>query len=282
MSNIEVIIPVKNEEINLPFALASVQEWADRVWVIDSESTDKTCEIAKDAGAELVVKPWLGYAKQKNWALDTLDLKADWIFFLDADEAILPELRDELLAIASKDVDKVNESAFNINRYFIFLGKRIRHCGYYPSWNVRFFKRGKARYEEREVHEHMVVDGETSYLKGHMEHYDRRGLELYMAKHNHYSTLEAIEILQQTATKDETIDAKLFGSAQQRRRWIKRHIYPRLPARWLFRFFWMYLLRLGFLDGINGLRFCLFISSYELLISLKTVELQQEEISDGN
>jgi glycosyltransferase involved in cell wall biosynthesis len=282
MSNIEVIIPVKNEEINLPFALASVQEWADRVWVIDSESTDKTCEIAKDAGAELVVKPWLGYAKQKNWALDTLDLKADWIFFLDADEAILPELRDELLAIASKDVDKVKESAFNINRYFIFLGKRIRHCGYYPSWNVRFFKRGKARYEEREVHEHMVVDGETSYLKGHMEHYDRRGLELYMAKHNHYSTLEAIEILQQATTKDETIDAKLFGSAQQRRRWIKRHIYPRLPARWLFRFFWMYLLRLGFLDGINGLRFCLFISSYELLISLKTVELQQEEISDGN
>jgi glycosyltransferase involved in cell wall biosynthesis len=282
MSNIEVIIPVKNEEINLPFALASVQEWADRVWVIDSESTDKTCEIAKDAGAELVVKPWLGYAKQKNWALDTLDLKADWIFFLDADEAILPELRDELLAIASKDVDKVNESAFNINRYFIFLGKRIRHCGYYPSWNVRFFKRGKAEYEEREVHEHMVVDGKTSYLKGHMEHYDRRGLELYMAKHNHYSTLEAIEILQQATTKDETIDAKLFGSAQQRRRWIKRHIYPRLPARWLFRFFWMYLLRLGFLDGINGLRFCLFISSYELLISLKTVELQQEEISDGN
>jgi glycosyltransferase involved in cell wall biosynthesis len=282
MSNIEVIIPVKNEEINLPFALASVQEWADRVWVIDSESTDKTCEIAKDAGAEVVVKPWLGYAKQKNWALDTLDLKADWVFFLDADEAILPELRDELLAIASKDVDKVNESAFNINRYFIFLGKRIRHCGYYPSWNVRFFKRGKARYEEREVHEHMVVDGETSYLKGHMEHYDRRGLELYMAKHNHYSTLEAIEILQQATTKDETIDAKLFGSAQQRRRWIKRHIYPRLPARWLFRFFWMYLLRLGFLDGINGLRFCLFISSYELLISLKTVELQQEEISDGN
>lgn len=282
MSNIEVIIPVKNEEINLPFALASVQEWADRVWVIDSESTDKTCEIAKNAGAEVVVKPWIGYAKQKNWALDTLDLKADWIFFLDADEAILPELRDELLAIASKDVDKVNESAFNINRYFIFLGKRIRHCGYYPSWNVRFFKRGKARYEEREVHEHMVVDGETSYTKGHMEHYDRRGLELYMAKHNHYSTLEAIEILQQAKTKDETIDAKLFGSAQQRRRWIKRHIYPRLPARWLFRFFWMYLLRLGFLDGINGLRFCLFISSYELLISLKTVELQQEETSDGN
>ena len=252
MSNIEVIIPVKNEEVNLPYALASVIGWADRVWVVDSESTDNTCEIAKEAGAEVVVQPWLGYAKQKNWALDNLDLKADWIFFLDADEAILPELRDEMLAIASKNIDEVKESAFNINRYFIFLAKRIRHCGYYPSWNVRFFKRRKARYEEREVHEHMVVDGLTGSLLGHMEHYDRRGLELYMAKHNHYSTLEAKEILQQSATKDDTIDAKFFGSAQQRRRWIKRHIYPRLPARWLFRFFWMYLLRFGFLDGITG------------------------------
>ncbi len=279
MSNIEVIIPVKNEELNLPFALASVMEWADRVWVVDSESTDNTCEIAKEAGAEVVVQPWLGYAKQKNWALDNLELKADWIFFLDADESILPELRDELVDIASRDA---NESAFNINRYFIFLGKRIRHCGYYPSWNVRFFKRGKARYEEREVHEHMVVDGETGSLNGHMEHYDRRGLELYMAKHNHYSTLEAKEILQQSNKKAETIDAKFFGSAQQRRRWIKRHIYPRLPARWIFRFFWMYILRLGFLDGLTGLRFCLFISSYELLISLKTVELKQEAAIDGN
>jgi glycosyltransferase involved in cell wall biosynthesis len=282
MSNIEVIIPVKNEEKNLPFALASVMNWADKVWVVDSESTDKTCSIAKEAGAEVVVQPWLGYAKQKNWALDNLDLKADWIFFLDADEAILPELRDELLSISSQSESDVKESAFNINRYFMFLGKRIRHCGYYPSWNVRFFKRGKARYEEREVHEHMVVEGKTGELKGHMEHWDRRGLEPYMAKHNHYSTLEAKEILQQTNTKDDTIDAKLFGNAQQRRRWIKRHVYPHLPARWLFRFFWMYLLRFGFLDGVTGLRFCLFISSYELLISLKTVELKLEEKSNGN
>ncbi|MBT4529967.1 MAG: glycosyltransferase family 2 protein [Phycisphaerae bacterium] len=280
MSNIEVIIPVKNEAINLPYALESVLQWADKVWVVDSESTDNTSAIARDAGAEVVVQPWLGYAKQKNWALDTLDLKADWIFFLDADEAILPELRDELLAIAKKPIDQVVESAFNINRYFIFLGKRIRHCGYYPSWNVRFFKRGKARYEEREVHEHMVVDGSVKELRGHMEHWDRRGLELYMEKHNHYSTLEAKEILQQENKKDETIDAKFFGNPQQRRRWIKRNIYPKLPARWFFRFIWMYFLRLGFLDGVTGFRFCLFISSYELLISLKTVELKQEQ-TDG-
>ncbi len=281
MSNIEVIIPTRDEETNLPFTLASVTGWADRVWVVDSESTDRTRQIARAAGAEVVVRPWLGYAKQKNWALDNLDLKADWIFILDADEVILPELREELMAIAARPVDEVNESAFNINRYFIFLGKRIRHCGYYPSWNVRFFKRGRARYEEREVHEHMLVDGETGACKGHMEHWDRRGLEQYMAKHNHYSTLEAREILRQARTEDVTIDATLLGTAQQRRRWVKRHVYPRLPARWLFRFGWMYFGQLGFLDGLTGFRFCLFLSAYELLISLKTVELELEE-SDGS
>ncbi len=283
LNNIEIIIPTKNEAVNLPHALASVMEWADKVWVVDSESTDETCAIAKEAGAKVVVQPWLGYAKQKNWAIDNLEITSDWVFILDADEAILPELRDELLEVASQPAGKVEQSAFNINRYFIFLGKRIRHCGYYPSWNVRFFKRGKARYEEREVHEHMVVDGEIGKLKGHMEHWDRRGLEEYMAKHNKYSTLEAKEILRQSTTEDSTIDAKFFGNAQQRRRWIKRHVYPKLPLRWVFRFFWMYILKLGFLDGITGFRFCLFISSYELLISLKTIELNKEkqEISHG-
>ncbi len=282
MSNIEVIIPVKNEAKNLPFALQSVVEWADKVWVIDSESTDETCAIAEKAGAEVVVQPWLGHAKQKNWAIQNLDIKADWVFILDADEAILPELKAELLAIAAQPIESVPESAFNINRYFIFLGKRIRHCGYYPSWNVRFFKQGKALYEEREVHEHMVVQGAIGKLQGHMEHYDRRGLEVYMAKHNRYSTLEAKEILTQIEKRDETIDASLFGTAQQRRRWIKQHIYPKLPAKWLCRFFWMYILRLGFLDGLTGLRFCLFISSYELLISLKMIELKQGSAADGN
>ena len=282
MSNIEIIIPTKDEAKNLPYALASVMEWADRVWVVDSESSDDTRAIAEDAGATVVVQPWLGHAKQKNWAIQNLDIKADWVFILDADEAILPELRVELLAIASRPLETVEESAFNINRYFIFLGKRIRHCGYYPSWNVRFFKLGKALYEEREVHEHMVVDGNTGTLKGHMEHYDRRGLEVYMAKHNRYSTLEAKEILMQLEKKDETIDASLWGTAQQRRRWMKQHIYPKLPAKWLCRFFWMYILRLGFLDGLTGLRFCLFISSYELLISLKMIELKQEGEMHGS
>jgi glycosyltransferase involved in cell wall biosynthesis len=277
-SNIEIIIPTFNEEKNLPFALQSVMGWADAVHVVDSESTDHTRELALQAGANVVIQKWLGYARQKNWALDHLPLQAGWIFILDADEAILPDLRDELLRIASMPIAAVPEAGFHINRYFIFLGKRIRHCGYYPSWNLRFFKRGQARYEEREVHEHMIANGPTGFLKGHMEHYDRRGLEAYMAKHNRYSTLEAAEIVRQKhAAKTGTIDARFFGDPLQRRRWIKHHVYPKLPAKWLFRFLFMYVLRLGVLDGLTGLRFCLFISAYELLISLKIVELERAQ-----
>jgi glycosyltransferase involved in cell wall biosynthesis len=274
-SNIQVFIPTFNEEINLPHALRSVMEWADKVFIVDSESTDRTREIAASMGAHVVVQKWLGYAKQKNWAIDNLPLDSDWIFILDADESILPELRDELLAVARRPASDVPESGFYINRYFMFLGKRIRHCGFYPSWNMRFFKRGKARYEEREVHEHMIVDGPEGFLKGHMEHDDRRGLELYMAKHNKYSTLEAKEIFRvEREGQSGGLDAKLFGNPLQRRRWIKHHVYPELPAKWIFRFFWMYFLKLGVLDGLAGLRFCLFMTAYELLIDLKLTELR--------
>jgi acetyltransferase-like isoleucine patch superfamily enzyme/glycosyltransferase involved in cell wall biosynthesis len=277
ISNIEVVIPVKDEEINLPYTLASVMEWADKVWVVDSGSTDKTREIAEAAGAEVVCQPWLGYAKQKNWALDNLPLTADWVYLLDADETILPMLKDEMREIASKPIREISETAFNINRYFIFLGKRIRHCGYYPSWNVRFFKRGKAFYEDRDVHEHMIVNGKIGKLKGHMEHYDRRGLECYIEKHNRYSTIEAREIIIQPEKQGITIDAKFFGNVQERRRWVKQNIYPWLPMKWLFRFFWMFIIRRGFLDGLTGFRFCMLVSTYEIFISLKMLEYKKQK-----
>lgn len=278
-ASITVLMITKNEEKNLPHSIGSVIGWASRVCVIDSGSTDKTVEIAKSLGAEVAHQDWLGYAKQKNWALDHLNITTDWCLFLDADEAVMDDLKAELLDIASKPTESAEHDGYYINRYFIFLGKRIRHCGYYPSWNLRLFKTGKARYEERDVHEHMVVDGTTGYLKGHLEHDDRRGLEVYMDKHNKYSTLEAREIyrLKQQAS-GEQIDAKLFGAGPlSRRRWIKHNLYPKLPAKWLARFVFSYVLQRGFLDGLAGLRFCLFLTAYELLIDLKLKEIELEK-----
>lgn len=271
--NIEVLILTYNEEQNLPHALASVRDWATKIWVVDSGSTDGTRAIAEAAGAQFIERPWLGYAQQKNWALDTLPIKADWIFILDADEAITPELRQEILAIAAQPADEVRASGYYINRLFYFLGKPIRHCGYFPSYNLRFFKRGRARYEQREVHEHMIVDGPTDRLNHLMLHEDRRGLEHLIAKHNRYSTLEARELARQrwlSAERETTPHER--GIAL--RRWLKRHVLPRLPFSGVFRFFYMYVLRLGFLDGAAGLRFCTLLATYDRLISLKLAELR--------
>jgi glycosyltransferase involved in cell wall biosynthesis len=278
-ASITVLMITKNEEKNLPHSIGSVIDWVSRVCVIDSGSTDNTVAIARSLGAEVVHQDWLGYAKQKNWALDNLSITTDWCLFLDADEAVMDDLKAELQHIASQSPDSIEHAGYYINRYFIFLGKRIRHCGYYPSWNLRLFKTGRARYEERDVHEHMVVDGPTAYLKGHLEHDDRRGLEVYMDKHNKYSTLEAREIhrVRQHA-QSEQIDARLIGGGPlSRRRWIKHHLYPKLPAKWLARFVFSYILQRGFLDGMAGLRFCLFLTAYELLIDLKLKEIELEE-----
>src|SRR5690606_14213108 len=169
----------------------------------------------------VVEHEWPGYARQKNWALQTLPLESDWVLIVDADEVVLPELRDAILAVCARDPADVAEAGFYINRYFVFLGRRIRHCGFYPSWNLRLLKRGRARYEEREVHEHMIANGPTGYLRGHMEHNDRRGLEAYMAKHNRYSSLEAREIhcvMYGLPRNGASIDARLLGNGLQRRR----------------------------------------------------------------
>ncbi|MGB7158483.1 MAG: glycosyltransferase family 2 protein [Tepidisphaeraceae bacterium] len=269
---ITIFVTTKNEELNLPFALASVAGWVREIFVLDSGSTDRTREIAESYGATFLFQPWLGYAGQKNWGLDNLPITAPWVFILDADEVITPALRDELTRIATED--KCEENGFFVNRFFVFLNKRIRHCGYYPSWNCRFFRRGKARYENRDVHEHMIVEGKTGYLRHEMEHNDRRGVEFYIEKHNRYSTLEAREmhkVMNRTSTE---VSLSFWGGPQARRRWIKHVIWPRLPARWLFRWLYMYVLRLGFLDGKTGFHFCLFLAAYEHQISLKLHELR--------
>ena len=273
---IDVIMLTKNEEPNLPFSLQALTGWTRRIFVVDSGSTDQSVAIAQHAGAEVVDRPWLGYAAQKNWALDNLPLKTDWVLIVDADEVVLPELRDELLEIAKKDPNLVERAGFHINRYFIFLGKRIHHCGYYPSWNLRFFKRGSARYEDRAVHEHMVVNGSLGFLNGHLEHNDRRGLEHYIAKHNQYSTLEAQALLipQQIG---KNLNARFWDGPLERRRWIKTTLYPKLPAKALWRFGYSYFIKLGFLDGLNGFRFCVFLAFYEFMIELKLIEARENQ-----
>lgn len=273
---LDVLIITKNEEVNLPSCLEALQGWTRKVFVVDSGSTDRTQEIAESMGAEFVHHDWPGYAAQKNWALDNLPLESDWVLIVDADEVITPALRNEIASVISRPVQEVSENGFHLNRLFYFLDSPIRHCGYFPSWNLRLFKRGRARYEDRSVHEHMVVDGESGYLTEPMMHDDRRGIEHSIAKHNDYSTLEAGEI----ATRRDALrlpaaglQSSLFGNVLARRRWFKQRIYHLLPFPWIFRFLYMFVWRRGFLDGRAGARFSVFISAYEFLIALKIREI---------
>jgi glycosyltransferase involved in cell wall biosynthesis len=278
---IDVMIIAYNESLNLPRCLAALQGWTNNVFVVDSGSTDGTQEIARSHGATVVHHAWSGYARQKNWGLNNLPLQAPWTLILDADEVITPEVREKLVEIAAKPVDTVRENGFFINRMTYFLGRPIRHCGYYPSWNLRFFKRGKARYEDRVVHEHMIIDDPVGYIQTPMLHDDRRGLEHYVAKHNRYSTLEAKALYSEMQGEQMTPAAKLPRETNTRR-WLKRNVLPHVPMPWLWRFLYMYVFRLGALDGQAGLEFCKFISMYDYLVVLKLRSLRRMARVDSN
>jgi glycosyltransferase involved in cell wall biosynthesis len=271
---IDVMIIAYNESLNLPRCLEALKGWTNNVFVVDSGSTDGTQEIARAHGASVVHRAWSGYARQKNWGLTNLPFESDWTLILDADEVITPELRTRLVEIAQRPADSVPENGFFINRMTYFLGRPIRHCGYFPSWNLRFFKRGKARYEDRVVHEHMIIDDPVGYIRLPMIHEDRRGLEHYVAKHNRYSTLEAKALYSEIQGLQTAPAAKLPRETNTRR-WLKRNVLPHVPMPWLWRFLYMYVLKFGVLDGQAGLEFCKFISMYDYLVVLKLRSLRR-------
>ena len=278
-TNISFLIPTKNEEKNLPHALESCH-FADQIFVLDSGSTDGTEKVARRYGASFHYHAWEGFARQKNWGLDNLPFQTDWVFILDADEMITPDLKQELLRIAAGEKG-MSAAGYYVNRYFVWEGREIRHCGYYPSWNLRFFRHGKARYEERDVHEHMIVDGEIAYLQGEMHHEDRRGRDFIWKKHLHYADLEANEMLKTVAQQSTAgLKPSFWGNSLERRRAIKERIWPYLPVRWLFRFVYMYILKRGFLDGTAGLDMCLFMSRYEQEIARKLRQLKTEFVNE--
>ncbi len=273
---IDVMIIAYNEALNLPRTLRSLAGWANKVFVVDSGSTDETAEIARSFGAEVVPHDWEGYARQKNWALENLPFESDWILILDADEVITGNLRKRLVEIASKPTQEVPENGFFINRLTYFLDRPIRHCGYFPNWNLRFFKKGTGVYEDREVHEHVVIQDPVGSIKEPMIHDDRRGLEHYYAKHNRYSTLEARAIYHEmTYGTPPGETANLTGEAR-RRRWLKRRIMPHVPLSAMWRFLYMYVFRMGVLDGRIGLEFCRFIASYDAMVAVKLRDLRRQ------
>lgn len=273
---VSVLIPTFNEELNLPGCLASVCAWAEDVWVVDSYSEDRTVEIAREAGAHLVQHRFQGYAQQKNWALENLAFRSEWLLILDADERVSPELVKEILAIVALDGNGYD--GFYVNRKLIFYGKWIKHCGWYPSWNLRLFRRNCGRYEQREVHEHLLLNGAVGYCQHDLIHEDLRDMSFWIAKHNRYSTHEAHELNRvRHGMSTAGIKISLFKGNVERKRFIKERIWPYLPGRAYLFFFYTYFLRLGFLDGKHGLLFCQMHAIFEQFTAAKLWEIEQHK-----
>ncbi len=273
-AGVSVLVPTLDEELNLAECLRSV-EWADEVFVVDSFSRDRTVELARSYGANVVQHSFESYSRQKNWALDTLPFRNDWVLILDADERATPELRFEIDAT----LGNTDRAGFYVNRRFIFLGAWIRHAGWYPSWNLRLFRHRLGRYDDREVHEHVVLDGPAGYLRNELLHLDRRGLEVFVARHNRYSTLEAAARFkaERDAPDRARLPLSLLGSPVQRKRFLRERVWPRVPAKPLALFVYMYLVRRGFLDGRAGLALCVFHAFQEFMVGLKLAELRRLE-----
>jgi len=272
---VAVVILTRDEEANLPYALASVVEWAAEIWVVDAGSTDRTVAIAEASGATVVTHAFTGYAAQRTWALRALPFQQEWVVFLDADEALTPELREDLrIALAAPPP---GVAGFYVKRRFIFLGRWLRHGGYYPVWLLRAVRHRVARCEERGVDEHLLVDGETARLAHDLLHEDRRPLSRWIERHVQYAALAAAD-LERRAPADGV--APRWGSREpvERSRWWYERVYRRIPlgARALAYFCYRYVLRGGFLDGQEGLVYSILqVLWYRVLIDANILEARR-------
>ncbi len=280
---VSVLIPAKNEERNLPACLASLER-ATEIFVVDSQSRDRTAAIATAAGAQVVQFQFSGdWPKKKNWALDHLPFSHEWVLIVDCDERIPPDLWDEIAtAIHQSPYD-----GYYLNRRVWFLGTWIRHGGKYPDWNLRLFRHRQGRYEnlhtadipntgDNEVHEHVIIEGAVGYLRHDIIHEDLRDLYHWLARHNRYSNWEARVYYNLLTGRDrgDTISPNLFGNPVQRKRFLKT-IWVRLPCRPLLRFWLVYGVQLGFLDGRAGYIYARLLSQYESQIGIKLLELRR-------
>jgi glycosyltransferase involved in cell wall biosynthesis len=274
---VSVLVPIKNEAANLPRCLASAH-WADEILVIDSQSTDGSIEIAQQHGAQVVQFQFNGnWPKKKNWALENLSFKHDWVLILDADEVLPPDAADEIV----KAIVDPSIAGYWINRRFMFLGQWLRHA-YYPNWNLRLFRHALGRYErlttaatesgDNEVHEHVVVQGTTGRLKFEIDHYAFPSVEVFIEKHNRYSNWEARVALEAGAAQPQNV-AHEHVDLKRRLKSMAR----RLPFRPLLRFLYIYIWQKGFLDGRAGYYFARLHAFYEFMCVAKTYELKKRQ-----
>jgi glycosyltransferase involved in cell wall biosynthesis len=266
---ISVLILTLNEEDNLPLCLSSLA-WCDDVVILDSYSDDHTEKISIKAKARFFQRQFDNYAAQRNYGLNSISYKYDWLLMVDADETVPVELVEEMRnAIEHDDTDT---TIYRMRRKDHFLGKWIKRSSGYPTWFGRLVKIGEVQVE-REINEEYVTDGKIDFLQEHLFHYPfNKGLSSWFDKHNRYSSMEAKLLCGNGFTTPSF--KKIFSTDPvDRRKAIKALVY-KIPGRPFAMFFALYIVKGGFLDGRAGLIFSLLRAFYEFMINCKVRELK--------
>jgi glycosyltransferase involved in cell wall biosynthesis len=271
---VTVIVLARDEEPNISRCLTSVA-WAGQAIVVDSGSADSTPKIARELGAEVVAQPWLGYSGQREFALRHTGVRNDWVYFVDADEWVSPQLAAEIAAqLGGPGPGEYAGYAHRLR--LVFGGRWIRHCGWYSaSLVVRLVDRRRAGFNGAVFGERACVDGLVGRLRNDIVDEDLKGLAAWLHKHVRYAQLEARRRGQPAAAgqrlrrfrdRDRTDTRPLIRAA------VRDVIFPSVPARPLALFCYMYVIRLGLLDGLAGLRFCFYHAWFEATVAALQAE----------
>ncbi len=273
---LSIIIPTYNEEKNLSSCLSALSNWSDDIHIIDSNSSDETIKISVDHGANVIQyvdnKAW---PKKRQWAIDNLEFKYEWILLVDADEILLPEIKKEI-EVAINDE---NYNGYSLHYSFAFLGKDLKFA--HPGLRkTMLFRKGYGFYEKLldkkysneelpiEVHEHFIIDGECGKLKNSISHRNVKSLYDYIEKHNRYSEWSAEVFINGINSE---LKAGLFGNQASRRRYLRKKFGFNVFSPFLL-FIYFYFIRMGLLDGKKGFYYCAFQAFQVLAINAKVYE----------
>lgn len=276
MQDISVIILTFNEEKHIGRCIKSLSTFTDKVFIVDSGSTDRTIEIAKSLGAEVVVNQWVNYATQFNFGIENNPFKTKWLMRMDSDEYVLPKLSDEINQNLSTTSEEI--SGMYIKRRVIFFDKWIKYGAYYPIWLLRIWRNGHGICEESWMDEHIkLFKGKTIKMENDLVDHNLNNITWWTQKHNLYSIREVIDILNIKYNFRDfvSVEPKLFGSQEERKRYLKvKYASVPLFTRPIFYFIYRYFLRLGFIDGKQGLMWH-FLQGfwYRFLIDVKIYEI---------
>lgn len=265
-----IYILTYNEELDIAACIESAK-LSDDIIVVDSYSSDRTVEIARHYPIRLAQNSFESHGRQRTWMLESIPPKHEWVYILEADERMTPEL----FAECNSAIDHPDYIGYYVAERVMFMNRWIRRSTQYPRYQLRLFRHGKVWFTDYGHTEREVCEGETSFLNESYPHYTcSKGLSRWIEKHNRYSTDEAKETLDQLETGNVCWQDLFFGKSEVERRRALKDLSLRLPARPLLRFLYMYFLLGGCLDGSAGLAWCTLQAFYEYLILLKVWEMK--------